>query len=77
MNLTLSTRNTGAAVLPLTQALHSYFRVGDIERVHVEGLGGRDYIDKVDGNSRKTQAGTKSRTSTERWTESISAIRPR
>ena len=58
LDLTLSTHNTGATVLPLTRALHSYFRIGDIERVHVEGLGGRDYIDKVDNNSRKTQAGT-------------------
>jgi D-hexose-6-phosphate mutarotase len=59
LRLTLSTRNIGAATLPLTQALHSYFRIGDIERVHIEGLGGRDYIDKVDGNSRKRQAGAK------------------
>jgi len=58
LRLTLTTRNIGAAALPLTQALHSYFRVGDIERVHVEGLGGLEYIDKVDNNSRKTQAGT-------------------
>jgi len=55
LTLTLTTRNTGAATLPLTQALHSYFRVADIERVHVEGLHGRTYIDKVDGNSRKIQ----------------------
>ena len=55
LTLTLTTRNTGAAGLPLTQALHSYFRVADIERVHVEGLHGRTYIDKVDGNRRKTQ----------------------
>jgi glucose-6-phosphate 1-epimerase len=56
LELKLSTRNTGTAALPLTQALHSYFRVGDIARVHVEGLDGRTYIDKVDGNNRKTQA---------------------
>lgn len=56
LRLGLSTRNTGTNLLPLTQALHSYFRVGDITRVHVEGLAGRTYIDKVDGNSRKTQA---------------------
>jgi D-hexose-6-phosphate mutarotase len=56
LTLTLSTRNTGTSAPPLTQALHSYFRVGDIERVHVEGLAGRDYIDKVHGNRRKMQA---------------------
>lgn len=56
LSLALSTRNTGAAALPLTEALHSYFRVGDIARVHVEGLDGRTYIDKVAANDRKTQA---------------------
>lgn len=55
MSLALTTRNTGNAALPLTQALHTYFRVADIARVHVEGLEGRMYIDKVDGNSRKIQ----------------------
>ena len=56
LRLSLSTRNTGASALPLTQALHSYLRVGDIADVHVEGLDGRAYIDKVDANSRKTEA---------------------
>lgn len=56
LRLSLSTRNTGVSALPLTQALHSYLRVGDIADVHVEGLDGRTYIDKVDANSRKTQS---------------------
>jgi len=32
-----------------TQALHTYFRVGDAQRVRVDGLDGRAYADKYDG----------------------------
>ena len=45
----LSTRNHGATRLNFTQALHSYFRVGDATRVQVKGLAGLDYADKFDG----------------------------
>lgn len=53
----LVTRNKGTAPFPLTQALHTYFRVGDIGRVKVTGLDGRTYIDKMDGGKEKTQQG--------------------
>lgn len=47
-----------AAAAPLTfeEALHTYFVVGDVRQVSVEGLQGVEYIDKVDGFKRKTQA---------------------
>jgi len=46
-----------AAAAPLTfeEALHTYFVVGDVRQVAVEGLQGVEYIDKVDGFKRKTQ----------------------
>jgi len=47
LSLALTTRNTGAVPLPITQALHSYFCIGDITRVAVLGLDGCDYLDKV------------------------------
>lgn len=53
----LVTRNTGDKAFPLTQGLHTYFRVGDIARVRVEGLEGLSYIDKMDGGATKTQQG--------------------
>jgi glucose-6-phosphate 1-epimerase len=53
----LETRNTDASPFPLTQALHTYFRVGDIGDVSVSGLDGRTYLDKLDGFARKTQFG--------------------
>jgi D-hexose-6-phosphate mutarotase len=53
----LETHNTGASPFPLTQALHTYFRIGDISDVAVSGLEGRTYLDKLDGFARKTQSG--------------------
>lgn len=45
---TLETRNTGDVPLAITQALHSYFRVGDVGRVEVDGLDGCDYLDRFE-----------------------------
>ena len=52
----LSTHNPGTTPVVFTQALHSYFRVGDAGRVHVLGLHGLDYADRYDGNLH-TQSG--------------------
>jgi len=57
LRLTLSTDNRGAAPARLTEALHTYFRVSDVAAVHVEGLAGVDYLDKVDAFARKHQIG--------------------
>ncbi len=57
LSLQLETRNTGTAPLPLTEALHTYFRVSDIANVSVAGLEGCTYLDKLEGFARKTQSG--------------------
>jgi glucose-6-phosphate 1-epimerase len=57
LRLALTTYNRGAAAIELTQGLHSYFAVGDIDRTSVHGLDGRRYLDKVDAGSEKVQAG--------------------
>jgi D-hexose-6-phosphate mutarotase len=57
LSLSLETRNTGTAPFPLTQALHTYFRVSDIANVAVTGLEGLSYLDKLDQFARKTQSG--------------------
>lgn len=49
LRLALSTRNTGDAPFHITQALHSYFTVGDIAQTTVTGLDGCRYIDKAAG----------------------------
>ncbi len=51
----LSTHNAGDRPLAFTQALHSYFRVGDAPRVQVEGLSGLTYADKHDGRIHRQQ----------------------
>ena len=50
LHVELKSRNTGSRAMPVGSALHTYFRVGDIERVAIEGLEDRDYIDQLDGH---------------------------
>jgi glucose-6-phosphate 1-epimerase len=57
LNLELVTRNTGDQLFPVTQAFHTYFKVGDISQVSVSGLEDTDYIDKVDNSALKKQIG--------------------
>ena len=57
LNIELITRNTGDKPFTITQALHTYFKVGDINQVQVLGLAGNKYIDKVDSGSEKNQSG--------------------
>ena len=40
LELSLSSRNVGTQAVTISQALHSYFAVGDIHQVRVEGLAG-------------------------------------
>jgi glucose-6-phosphate 1-epimerase len=57
LRVELVTHNTGNDSITISQALHSYFRVGDITSVSVLGLDGINYIDKANDSARKTQAG--------------------
>ncbi len=52
----LGTHNAGPSPLSFTQALHSYFRVGDASRAQVTGLDGAAYVDRYDG-AQHTQVG--------------------
>jgi glucose-6-phosphate 1-epimerase len=56
LQLEMMTRNKGSDAFALTQALHTYFAVGDISDVTVEGFDRQSYIDKLDDNARKRQA---------------------
>ena len=57
LTLALTTRNTGDQAFTLTQALHSYFCVGDIAQTSVQGLDGTDYLDKVQDFALARQTG--------------------
>jgi len=47
LGLELTSRNTGSAVIMITEALHTYFRIGDIDAIAVHGLAGESYFDAV------------------------------
>jgi glucose-6-phosphate 1-epimerase len=57
LSLELVVRNTGAKSFRFEEALHTYFRVGQIEKVRLQGLDAVDYLDKPDSNRKKTQQG--------------------
>ena len=58
LTIELITRNTGQQPFTITQALHTYFHIGDISKVAVLGLADKTYIDKVDEGKEKTQTGS-------------------
>jgi glucose-6-phosphate 1-epimerase len=53
----LLTTNLGSEPLVIGQALHTYFQVGDLRQVTVNGLQGCDYLDKVNAFARVKQIG--------------------
>ena len=57
LTIELTTRNTGDKPFDITQALHTYFKIGDISQVRVVNLEDTSYLDKVDGGKNKTQTG--------------------
>jgi glucose-6-phosphate 1-epimerase len=57
LNLELVVMNPGATALRFEEALHSYFRVGQIDQIRLQGLNGVPYLDKTDSNRKKTQQG--------------------
>ena len=57
LKVALVTQNSGTEAVTISQALHTYFYVGDIGKVQVLGLEGTEYLDKVDGFAQKTQSG--------------------
>jgi len=57
LDLALVTRNKSTQTVRITQALHTYFKVGDIHQTRVLGLDGVRYLDKVANFAEKTQQG--------------------
>ncbi len=55
LGLELLTRNLGDQAFTITQAFHSYFKVGNINQVQILGLEGSKYIDKCDDDAQKYQ----------------------
>jgi D-hexose-6-phosphate mutarotase len=57
LDVELVMRNPGPGPFECAGALHSYFAIGNVAHVSVEGLEGREYLDKVLGYQRCRQAG--------------------
>lgn len=57
LSVRLLARNTGQDTIDVGGALHTYFQVGDIERVRIAGLDGRRYLDQLDGHRVKNTSG--------------------
>ncbi len=53
----LITRNRGTAPFLVGEALHTYFRAGDIDHAQVIGLDGCEYVDKVGPEAHRRQEG--------------------
>lgn len=57
LNLELTVTNSGTTSMHFEEALHTYFHVGQIEQVQLQGLDAVQYIDKTDSYRKKTQQG--------------------
>lgn len=47
LTISLTTEHNGESDFTITEALHTYFAIGDIEQVEIAGLNGAKYHDKV------------------------------
>lgn len=57
LGIEIATTNTGREPFDLSEALHSYFRVGDIAKIAVLGLENRGFVDQLEPGSLKSEAG--------------------
>jgi glucose-6-phosphate 1-epimerase len=57
LRLELNVTNTGQTPFRFEEALHTYFRVNQVEKISIHGLDRKTYLDNIDGNRKKTQSG--------------------
>jgi len=57
LEMELITHNNGTEPITIGQALHTYFKVGEVSKVLLHGLDDTDYLDKLEGFKRKIQHG--------------------
>jgi len=55
LGLSLDVTNTGKQPFTFSEALHTYFAVGDVRLVRIEGLDGVEYVSKIEGDVRIKQ----------------------
>lgn len=57
LKIELMVSNEDATQFAFEEALHAYFRVGDVKAIAIQGLDSTRYIDKIDHRIEKTQSG--------------------
>jgi glucose-6-phosphate 1-epimerase len=57
LKLELTVTNLGATECSYSEALHTYYNVGEISAARIQGLANAVYLDNTDGNKEKQQAG--------------------
>jgi glucose-6-phosphate 1-epimerase len=57
LGMELTVTNTGSAPFQFEEALHTYFRVSNVQAVRIRGLDQVSYLDNTDANRTKLQSG--------------------
>src|SRR5271170_7550543 len=57
LQMELTVTNTGTAPLTFEEALHTYYKVGDVRKIRIVGLDGAAYLDNADSLREKMQHG--------------------
>jgi glucose-6-phosphate 1-epimerase len=57
LKLEFTVSNTGAMLFRFEEALHTYYKVGDVRKARIRGLDGVTYLDNTDSNKEKKQIG--------------------
>lgn len=57
LHLRLETTNLGIEPITITEAVHTYFGVGDVREIEIHGLSGSTYLDRLASDARKQQSG--------------------
>lgn len=57
LEIDLGTRNLDSHAITIGDALHTYFEVDDVRKIAIRGLEDCYYLDKLDADKRKRQAG--------------------
>ncbi|HET6250427.1 MAG TPA: D-hexose-6-phosphate mutarotase [Tepidisphaeraceae bacterium] len=59
LEMSLEVRNISHADFKFESALHTYLAVDDVKKVRIDGLGGREFLDKTDSTRRKKEGSEK------------------
>jgi len=57
LDVKLTTKNRDSKAFSITQALHTYFNISDVDNISVSSLDHKHYLDKIDGFHSKLQLG--------------------